>query len=207
MIKANWPRPAAMLALALSIMMAGGPALQAQAPAASAPPRPSGPPTLKILVLEGRMAVNRPRLQLHVPPVVEVRDSNDRLVEGASVLFTVPDGGATGSFPGGARTMTVVTNTQGQAQATGFTGNDTEGRFEVSVEATWMNQYGRTSFPMANSLSMVAEAAKKPLYKNKWVLLGAGGAVAGIVTAVLLSGGSSGTTVSVTPGAVSVGAR
>src|SRR5581483_12164705 len=90
---------------------APSPASSGQAPATAPPTAP--PPTvagLKILVLEGQNAVNSTSAHQAIQPVVEVRDQDDRPVEGASVVFRLPPSGPGGTFPNNAATQTVRTD-------------------------------------------------------------------------------------------------
>ena len=94
---------------------------------------PSG--GLKIVVIQGEGAVNSIRSKTATQPVVAVRDQNDKPVEGAEVIFSLPAAGAGGVFNGWMRTQTTKTNAKGQAAASGFTPNDEAGRFNIKVTA------------------------------------------------------------------------
>lgn len=208
-----------MLIVQLISVAAGAQALpqspQAQTPAPAAPQTPIAPvPTvedLKVLVLEGQHSINNTARHIGVQPVVEVRDQNDRPVEGASVVFRLPPSGAGGSFGANALTFTARSNAQGQAAASGFVPNDQLGRFDIHVTATLQNRIGQATISETNSpnnLSVVEPEAKHtPLWRNKYVLIGvAAAAVAGIVFAVR-SGHSSpapNPTVTITPGPITI---
>ena len=69
--------------------------------------------TLRIVVIAGEDAVNIVQQKTAVAPIVEVRDRNDQPVAGAVVTFTIRGRAAT--FARGARTLTVTTNSGGQA--------------------------------------------------------------------------------------------
>jgi hypothetical protein len=173
------------------------------------PPLPPAE-TLKIFVLEGQGAINNIRTRTFVPPIVEVRDINDRPVEGASVLFELPQAGPGGIFPGQQRSLTVKSNAQGQAVATGFQANDQPGRFNIKVTATYRNQAGRATIAQTNSERMFAveEKPRTGWSWKRWLIIGglAGGATAGIMLATG-NGGSAATPGQITliPGTVSIG--
>lgn len=62
-----------------------------------------------------------------------VKDSAGNLLPGVNVIFTAPATGASGSFPGGLQTVTVVTNSNGIATAPVFTANATAGNYVVNA--------------------------------------------------------------------------
>ncbi|HBY58444.1 MAG TPA: hypothetical protein DEH78_01395 [Solibacterales bacterium] len=193
-------RPAAIL---LSLLFILPPACLPQAP----------PKDLTILVLEGSNATNLIPLKQGVPPVVEVRDRNERPIEGAEVTFELPPTGASGLFPNKELRKTVRTNTQGQAVAAGFAPNEVAGRFAIKVSARFGPFVAQATIQQSNVLDL-AEAIRPPgKGKKKWYLL-IGGAAAGAGTGIWLSrrnGGTGGSappatpTVTVTPGTVTVG--
>lgn len=83
-------------------------------------------PELRIRVLEGGNVINSLSMGQSIAPVIEVRDQNDLPVEGATIVFSLPESGLGGTFPGGSSTFTVRSNAQGQAtcpfRANGLTG-------------------------------------------------------------------------------------
>lgn len=62
-----------------------------------------------------------------------VRDGSNNLLSGVNVLFAAPTSGASGSFPGGASSVIVVTNASGLATAPTFTANAAQGSFAVTA--------------------------------------------------------------------------
>lgn len=193
-------------------------ALHAQAPAAaqSQPASPAAAPTvddLKILVLEGQKSINNTSKHIGVQPVVEIRDQNDRPVEGATVVFRLPPSGPGGSFPGNSSTFSTRSNAQGQAGASGFVPNDQLGRFDIHVTATLQNRIGQVTISETNSqsnLSVVTSPPKpKRFYRNKYFIAGVGAAIVATVVVVLVTRHSSSsaapnTTVTITPGPVTI---
>jgi hypothetical protein len=72
------------------------------------------------------------------PLAVNVFNANGHLVQGVSVTFTAPAGGASGTFPGGQDSVTVVTDADGLATAPAFTANETGGSDIVTAQAAGM---------------------------------------------------------------------
>lgn len=163
---------------------------------------------LKVLVLEGQGATNNIPRKIGIQPVVEVRDELDQPVEGASVVFRLPPSGAGGLFPGQKLTEDVKTDVRGQAGATGFVPNDVAGKFQINVTVTAGNRLGQTLISETNSMTRLemSQAKKKtPFWRNKYVLIGAGGVLTvAIVLVATRSGGSKNSTVTITPGPVTV---
>jgi hypothetical protein len=192
---------------------AGAPA----APQAGAPVQPVSPlpieQSLKVRVLIGEGGMND--LQRHVmsPLVVQVVDQEDRALEGAEVVFRFPIDGPTATFTGGKSALSVRTNGGGQAAAMNWMANGTVGTYQVHVNATYGNQVGEATVSMTNVTRIEADAQAKQakgksLWSHTWFKAAViGGAVAigvGIYFATR-GGGKSGSTVTVTPGAPSVG--
>jgi hypothetical protein len=210
------------------------PVNQAPPPAAvnQAPPAPSQAPapanqvqvangTLNILVLLGENTVNNVRVPMPSDLVVEVRDQDDRPVEGATVTFQLPLMGASGSFDGGVRNQEMRTNVQGQA-ATKFTPNKETGRMTIQVKAVAGGLSGMTTITERNSTTSVAGVSGGPgaqgrrggwIRQHKLLLIISAAAVGGAIVAVLITrGGSSssstaaGTTaITITPGVPTIG--
>jgi len=182
-----------LLSLTLTLALIAPPPLGAQVPSqGSAPaPAPAKPQeSLKVFVLEGQGAVNFIPDQRAHTPVVEVRDENDMPVEGASVVFELPESGPGGQFPGGGRSMTVKTVPGGQAAAP-FTVNQQAGPFQIKVTATIGDKIGRAVISQTNSLTppLPAQNQKK---KSRWLttrklVLLSSAAAAAILVAVLVT--------------------
>jgi hypothetical protein len=167
---------------------------------------------IKIVVVQGEGAMNNVRTHSAVAPIVEVRDSGDKPVAGAEVVFLLPPMGPGGLFNGWMRTKTARTSADGRAEATGYATNDEEGRFNIKVTAT--SGMKSTSVIIAQSNTQnggPSSGAQLKSRSNTWkvlAVLGAAGLVGGIVAAT--RGGSSSTAavtipISISPGPVSVG--
>jgi len=197
-----------------------------QAPANPAAPTPQpGQPAsplpvvqaLKIVALAGKGEMNDIERHVMAPLVVEVIDSNDRPVEGAEVIFRFPLNGPSATFTGGKTSQTTRTNGQGQAAAMNWTANNQTGAFDVHITATYGNQSGEATVSMSN-VNRIVETSKKAQknggwWSPRWVKLAVVGGTVALAVGVVLatrgggssSSGSSSPTITITPGAPSVG--
>ncbi len=81
-----------------------------------------------------------------------VRDAFDNPVNGATVTFTAPTSGASGTFPGGLASVNATTNASGIASAPAFTANSTAGAYAVNASVSGVGtpaQYSLTNTPGA----------------------------------------------------------
>jgi hypothetical protein len=78
-----------------------------------------------------------------------VTDATGAYVNGASVTFTAPSSGASGTFPGNATTTGVTTDAQGRARVT-FTANSTAGVYQVTASAIIGGAAVQIPFLLAN---------------------------------------------------------
>jgi hypothetical protein len=92
---------------------------------------------LNLVVVEGEGATNNIRQRTARAPVVQVEDENHKPVAGAIVVFTLPSNGAGGAFADGARTLTMVSDSKGQAVAHGLRPNGLKGQFQIHVNASF----------------------------------------------------------------------
>jgi hypothetical protein len=169
-------------------------------------------PGLKIVVVEGEGAINNIQLGAGKEPVVEVRDETDKPVSGAKVTFALPERGPGGTFFGASRSVTVPTNEQGRATATGFRPNLQEGRFQIQVSAAAGEKTATTVITQSNALPTggLNKVATKKSNKGKIIaILVAVGIAAGIAAAASRDEETTTTTAttgtSITPGVIAVG--
>jgi hypothetical protein len=73
-------------------------------------------------------------------------------VAGAIVVFTLPSNGAGGAFANGAKTLTMVSDNQGQAVARGFRPNGLKGQYQIRVNASHQGQTASTSINQTNAV-------------------------------------------------------
>ncbi len=176
---------ASVLAMALTLSTAP--------PLIAASPQAAGAPKLRIEILEGEGAINNIRQRTARDPVVKVVDENDRPVAGAVVTFTLPLRGAGGTFANGARSVTMLTNPQGVATATGVAPNSVAGEFAINVSASHQGQTASTTIAQTNAAAAGASSAATI---GIVAAIAAGAAVA---VAVGLSGGNGGGAPIITP--------
>jgi hypothetical protein len=172
--------------------------------------RPGMPTGIKMVVLEGR-GVNRLTEGVFAMPVVEVRDLNDRPIEGATVTFLLNGGPNAGAmFRDGSLEKTFTTTAQGQAAAEGYVPNNIVGKFTIRVRAAYQEATTEIRVEQENSFQLQADYdRKKARAWRKWLYIG-GAAAGGIIAAVILTrNGSSSAppTVIVNPGPPVFGGR
>lgn len=175
------------------------------------------PTALQIFISEGDGAINTVRQKPTRDPIVVVEDQEHRPIVGAAVVFFLPNQGTGGTFSNGNTTLTVTTNAEGQAVARGMQFNAQPGPMQIRVTASYM---GLTANSVINQTNIVgagspSTASSGGSSSKKWliILAIAGGAAAGGAAALSggkstgsTSGGGAATAVTLTPGAVTVGA-
>jgi hypothetical protein len=216
-----------LLAITQTQAMAQEPAAATQAPpappqAAPAPAAPAQPPvapaqplaqlpveqSLTIRVLAGNNEQNDLERRVMAPLVVQVTDREERPVETAEVVFRFPVSGPGATFAGAKTSITVRTNSEGQAAAVNWMANGQTGKFPVHVTATYGNQVGETTLTMINVTRVVPEKPKSAAagwWSHGWVKIAViGGVAAAVGLGVYFGtrGGSknSGSTVTIGPG-------
>lgn len=168
--------------------------------------------TLKINPLLGDGAVNSIPSGIATAPVIEVRDDNDRPVEGAVVLFRLPAEGPSAVFANNALEYKTKTNISGQATVSGFRANGLAGRFEIHVTASYQDRKGEVVIRQSNSTGLVAMDREAPPVKSsrrRWIILGALGAGAAVAIGLLVGGSESSSSQNgavLTPGPIVIGA-
>ena len=119
---------------------------------------PSGP-ELKITIIDGDEAINNIRQRTAREPIVQVEDENNRPVAGAAVVFLLPNDGAGGTFTGGAKSLSVMTDANGRAVARGLRPNNVAGRYQIRVSATSQGRTGRAVVQQTNVKAAGAASA------------------------------------------------
>jgi hypothetical protein len=115
--------------------------------------------TLNIVVVEGEGAINNVRQHTARETIVQVEDENHKPVVGAVVTFTLPSQGAGGTFANGAQTLTVMTNAQGRAIATGLRLNRIGGNWAMRVNASYSGHTAIASIPEVNAVAAAGAGA------------------------------------------------
>jgi hypothetical protein len=149
-------------------------------------------PGLRILIVEGDGTINNIKQRANVVPVVEVRDENQRLVEGAAVVFFLPDQGPSGTFSNGTKTLTTTTDRMGRASAPGIRPNSQTGRLDIRVTASYRGQTASATITQTNISGAAPGGGGMSVGTKAWIILAiCGGAVAGAVLAATHKGSSS----------------
>lgn len=163
---------------------------------------------LQITIIDGEDAINNIRQRTAREPIVQVEDDNHKPIAGATVLFLLPNDGAGGAFTGGARSLTVTTDSKGQAIAHGLRPNHVSGRYQIRVQASYQ---GKTAQTQINQTNVAAASAAGSGSSSTAIWVGIAVAVAAGATAAIVGtrGGPTatiGTPIAISPGAGTVGA-
>ncbi len=119
---------------------------------ASAAEMPQGP-QLNVVVLEGEGAINNIKQRTARETIVQVQDENHKPVAAAAVVFLLPNDGPGGTFADGSKSVTVMTDSQGQAVMPKMQPNTAAGKFQIRVTAS---SQGRQTSTMINQTNAVA---------------------------------------------------
>jgi hypothetical protein len=169
------------------------------------------PGSISLVIVEGEGATSYVRQRVTHDPVVRLEDDDHRPIAGAPVVFALPVSGTSGEFLNGSRNLTVITDSEGLAAARGLRTNDSPGKLQIYVTASYRGLRART---LVNQVVQPAPGGKPVSQihssgshgKWKWIVLGiaaGGGAGAGVYFAHQSSNSSS--PVSISTGAVSFG--
>lgn len=116
------------------------------------------PASLQITIIDGDEAINNIRQRTAREPIVQVEDENHKPIAGAAVIFLLPNDGAGATFVNGARTLSVVTDSKGQAIAHGLRPNNVAGRYQIRVDASYRGVTTRTTINQVNAAGTAAAA-------------------------------------------------
>jgi hypothetical protein len=172
---------------------------------------------LRLVIIEGDGAINNVRQRVNRDPIVQVEDENRRPIAGAAVVFFLPDQGPSGTFANGMRSLTVTTDAQGRATATGFRPNNQTGQLQIRVTASFAGQTASAIITQTNVSGGGSAGSSTGMSTGAKVLLIVGilGAAAAVGTVVAVrsnddSGGGGGVSppppgITLTPGTPTVG--
>ena len=139
--------------------------------------------------------------------MVQVTDENRKPIAGAVVVFLLPNQGAGGAFANGAKSLTTLTDANGNAVARGMQANRLSGQYQIKVTASHQGQTSSTAINMTNAVLTGAAAAGVSM--KLLLILAAGGATAAGIAVAASGGGGGGTpprqSTTVTPGTPTVG--
>lgn len=192
----------------LALLLSGLMALPA-IPCAAAQDAPG---KLSLVVIDGEGAINNIKQRTAREPVVQVEDENHRPIAGAAVVFTLPSQGATGTFPGGGHSLTVMSDDQGRAIARGLRPNNVQGQYQIRVTASKNGQSANANINQSNALvAGAAGAAAAGGISGKLIAViavAAAAAAGGAIYATHNSGGNNNpaaSMVTIAPGTGTVG--
>jgi len=167
------------------------PPIRAQAPE---------PKQLTISILEGEGAINNIKQRTAREAIVQVQDENHKPVAGVAVTFFLADHGASGVFANGSRSLTVLTDTNGQAAMRGMTPNNMAGKLQIRVSARLGNLNADATITQTNAAG--AAAAGGAAISGKviaLIIVIAAGAAVGAIVATHGGGSSASSTPTPTP--------
>jgi hypothetical protein len=181
---------------------------------------------LRIILLEGEGSINNIQAKNSRDLAVRLEDAQNGPIAGATITFSLPSRGASGTFPNGNTVVTVTTDAQGRAGVHGLKPNQVAGKVEIRVNASYQGKTAAATITQFNMLvpgqsdqAKVTSSGRRGSNKTLVLILAiAGAAAAGGAVAAMHKGGSSspgspasgGTTpgiptITITPGAGTVG--
>jgi len=175
------------------------------------------PKQLTISILEGEGAINNIRQRTAREAMVQVQDENHKPIAGVAVTFFLADHGASVVFSNGSRSLTVLTDTNGQAAMRGMVPNKMAGKMEIRVSARLGNLNADAVITQTNAAGAAGAggAALSGKAIALIVVIAAGAAVGAIVathggssssnTTTIPSGPTTPAVVTITPGTPTVG--
>jgi hypothetical protein len=171
----------------------------------------SVPNSISLTVEQGEGVENTIRQRAAQDPVVKVEDEDHRPITGAIVVFTLPSSGPSGEFGNGFKTLSVTTDNAGLATGQGLKTNDTPGKLQIYVSASYKGLRTRTL--ITQSIIAPAGAGHKSGSGKVWIVVAlVGAAAAGGAVAATRKGAPSATSnpaptpqpIGITPGAGSL---
>jgi hypothetical protein len=201
-------RLVALLAITLLVLE---PALPLGAQVAAPPAK-----SLQIVILDDEAPLNNISERTAREPIVQVQDENHKPLAGAAVLFAIHPaaGGASALFANGASTLSVVTNANGVARASGLVMNQLKGTWQLQITASKDGLTTTTTLNETNVLPNTSpgnanSTTTKPPYhffsSHAFSLVSGIVAVGSLATVVVLKTNSNNAT-NITTGGGSVGA-
>src|SRR5215475_13216127 len=140
---------------------------------------------LRVEVVEGEGAKNVAQQIAAKQLTVRVLDANNRPLEGAAVTFIAPESGPSGDFTNDSKSIRVLTDTDGVANAGPYHPNATTGAYLIQVRV----EFKRALSPTVNISQMNVEQGKS--HKKMIAIIAIAGAAAGAAIAAHASGSSS----------------
>ena len=155
---------------------------------------PSEPAILLIRIVEGEGAVYAIGSRATRGVTVQVTDETGRPVEGASVVFRLPNDGPSGTFSSGTQTEIVGTAADGRASVWGMQWNRLTGPLEVRITASKGQARAGTVCGLYLSNALVTSEPRQSAgggwRSHRKIWIGAGIAAAFVGVAAISSRGS-----------------
>ena len=105
---------------------------------------------LRVVVVEGEGAKNVAQQIAAKELIVRVQDGNNRPVEGAAVTFIAPASGPSGDFTNDSKSIRVLANTDGVANAGPYHPNAATGAYEIQIRAEFRRALATASISQMN---------------------------------------------------------
>jgi hypothetical protein len=168
---------------------------------------------IEIQVVAGEGVSVNAGQRVAVVPAVRIVDQNNRPVRGAVVVFNLPVSGTSGEFSNGAKNLSLLTDDNGTATATGLRANGIPGRLQILVTASYRgaNTRGFINQTVQGTGSATTQVSRGGggggHISGKWIAIIAviGGAAAGGAIAATHGGSSSGGGGSTSSGSAAIG--
>jgi hypothetical protein len=144
----------------------------------------TGAPPLKltVTVVEGQGAVNRIKQRTSRETVVQVEDENHKPVAGAAVAFLLPADGPGGTFTGGAKSASIVTDRAGRAAMPHLEVNANPGSYSIGVYASLSGLASSATIKQSSTVGASGGVSTKGILAIVAGVAGAGGAALAVVS-------------------------
>jgi hypothetical protein len=183
---------------------------QPPTPSAGQPSVPKIHAAIHVDVLEGNGQLVNIKSRVNPAPVVQVVDDANKPLQGALVVFFLPSQGPGGTFVNGSHNLTVTTDRNGRAAASGIVPNNQTGNYELRASASYEGQTATATISQTNISGVSASSTGGGISKKGLIIIlaVAGGVVGGVLAA---RGGSSSSSagsggITITAGTPTVGA-
>ena len=156
---------------------------------------------LRVVVVEGEGAKNVAQQIAAKQLTVRVLDANNRSVEGAAVTFIAPANGPSGDFTNDSKSIRILTDTDGVANAGPYHPNGATGAYLIQVRVEFERALATVNISQMN-------VVQGKSHKKMIAIIAIAGAAAGAALAVHGSSSSSGSSgaPTITLGGTAVGA-
>ncbi len=136
-------------------------------------------------VVEGDGAIINIKSRINPVAAVQVLDDNNKPIVGAQVTFFLPSQGPGGKFGSGSNNLTVTTDRNGRAAASGITPNSQTGEFEIRATVSYQGQTASANITQTNVSGVSASGTGGGISKKGLIIIlaVAGGIAGGVLAA------------------------